>query len=608
MINGFFPAPYPDECLYSILCRYYARCGGTAYETVCKMLFGGLQNLVGSIYLPIKSERADYWASPESGITRSSIAINHTMYPYFAVTYEPKLRAEIERVLNGGVPALTHDRKLALKSRRSWLKYLRYCPLCVAEDIAKYGETYWHRRHQLPGCYYCTKHQIRLVNSNIATNRATVGFYPASSETRADVANVATDVFVKYIDNCLKIGRESEWLLENGLSVDWQENGRDKYMRLFRDSGVASVHGTRCDSDALSDTVSDYWGREFLDALFSETPVFPEWLSRIHECMMSRFLPLQHILLMCVAKDSVDEFVKCGVSENPFGTAPFACENPICDHYHVDGAICTEVQRFNSRAVGHFYCKDCGMRYKISRAKTLKGVTVITDYGHLWKNKLINFSHDKTITNEKAAEMLKCDVSVMMLQKKKMGLLRSPRYDVELGPEEYYKSIVIALIEKYGEVTYSLMQEKAPGVYDYLRKRHKKWLLEHQILEHETVRERERTENMLKKARKAVEQITMNPPKRQISFGYIAEVAGLTRDNLRSNLQIRTGIDGIVESREDWHRRRIKAAYFTLPIEGRPYTTVEVCRAASMEMKTYAKYHKQFEEVVDELNAIETTI
>ena len=607
MTGGFFPTPYPDECLYSVLCRYYARCGGIAYEPVCKTLFGGLQNLMGSIYLPIKSERVDAWASPESGITRRSIAVDHTMYPYFAATYAPDLCAEIERVLDGGTPASTHDRKLVLKSRRSWLKYLRYCPLCAAWDIAEYGETYWHRKHQLPGCYYCVKHQVRLVNSGITTKRATAGFYPASSETRIGVADAAGDVFDEYKDKCLKICWESEWMLENGLSVDWLENGREKYLRLFRDSGIASVNGFRYDSSALDDAVNDYWGREFLEALFSEVAIFPEWLSRIHTNMMSRFLPLQHILLMCAISGSVEGFVGSDVSEHPFGTAPFACENPICEYYHVDGAVCVEVRKFNSRAVGHFLCEHCGMRYKISKAKALKGITVITDYGHLWKNKLICCSHDKTITNEKVAEMLKCDISVIMLQKKKLGLLRSPRYDVELGPEAYYKSRVLELTEEYGEVTYSLMQEKAPGVYDYLRKRHRQWLQEHLTLEHETTRERARIISMQKKAQKAVEQITLNPPDGQISFGYIAEVAGLTRDNLRSNPQVRACIDEIVESREDWHRRRIKAAYYYLPIAGRPYSAVELCHAASMEMRTFVKYREQLEEVVDGLNKSEAT-
>jgi len=567
------------------------------------MLFGGLQNLMGTIYLPIKSERTDYWASPESGVTRAVVAINHTLYPYFAITYTPELRAEIEMVLNGGVPDLTYDRTMVLKSRRSWLKYLRYCPLCAAEDIAEYGETYWHRKHQVPGSYFCTKHRTRLVNSHITTKQATYGFYPASSETQVGTVYTAADIFDKHKDKCLKIGWESEWLLENALLVDWQENGRDKYLKLFRDKGIASVHGVRCDSNALNDAVYDYWGKDFLDALFSETAIFPEWLSRIHMNMMSRFLPLQHILLMCVAKDSAADFVNCDVSENPFGATPFICENPICAHYHIDGAVCSEVRNFNSRAVGYFYCEHCGMRYKISKSKSLRGIPVILDYGHLWKSELIRCSQDKNVTNEQTAEILKCDISVMMLQKKKLELLRPPRYDIEVGPEAYYKSKVVSLIEEHGEVTYSLLQEEVPGAYDYLGDHHKEWLRERLTSRWETAERRVYAEYAQKKVQQAIAHIVENPPDRQISYGYIAEITGLTRDNLRSNQRIRAYVDGIVENREDWYRRRITAVYYNKPVEGRPYTAIEICRAASIEMKTYAKYRELFEEVVNELNA-----
>ena len=554
--------------------------------------------------MPIKSESIDYWASPESGITRNSIAANHTMHPYFAISYTPELRMEIESVLNGGFPALTYDRKMAFKSRRSWIKRLRYCPLCVAEDIFEYGETYWHRKHQLPGCYYCTKHLIRLFDSQITTKAASTGFYPASSETRVDVADAAVDVFREHKDVCLKIGRESEWLLENGLSVDWHENGRDKYLRLFRDSGIASVYGTRCDSEALCDAVSDYWGSEFIDALFSKTPVYHEWLSRIHANMMYRFLPLQHILLMCVAKGSVEEFVSCNVSENPFGTAPFACENPICVHFHSEGVICTEIKKFNSRAVGYFLCKGCGMRYKISKAKSLKGVTVVLDYGHIWINELIRCSHDKNISNAKTAEILGCTLNIVMTQKQKMGLLRAPRYDIELGPEAFYKSQVIALVEEYGEVTFSVMQKNVPQAYDYLSKHDKEWLSEHMTLHWETANRRAYIDSTKEKICQAVAEIRAKPPDRQISYGYLAEIAGLTRDNLRSNRWFRALAEGIVETRVDWQRRRITTAYHKMPIEDRPYTVDEVFVTISCEAKTLAKYRNSYEEVIAELNAI----
>ena len=191
---------------------------------------------------------------------------------------------------------------------------------------------------------------------------------------------------------------------------------------FFRDRGMASVHGTICYSRALSDAVNDYWGSEFLNALFSETRVFPEWLSCIHKNKMGRFLPLQHILLMCVVRDSAEGFVNSEVVENPFGNAPYICENLICEHYHVGGADCTEVRNFSSRAVGFFRCSGCGMRYKKTKEKRARGIPIVLDYGHMWISELIRCIQDKDISITKTAKILKCSRHTIRLQKKKLGL------------------------------------------------------------------------------------------------------------------------------------------------------------------------------------------
>jgi len=214
---GFFPTPYPDECLYSILCRYYAHSGSEGYETVCKVLFGNLQALMGSIFQPIRIECVDLWASPTSGITRRSIAENHTLYPYWAISYSPDFRAETEHVLNGGIPAQEYDRVNSFKSRRSWSKHLKYCPLCVADDFELYGETYWRRQHQLSEMVYCVKHQTRLVNSDITVRRATTGFYPASIKASAKHDPSAPDRLAPHKEKFIRIGQECEWLINHGL-------------------------------------------------------------------------------------------------------------------------------------------------------------------------------------------------------------------------------------------------------------------------------------------------------------------------------------------------------------------------------------------------------
>ena len=42
-------------------------------------------------------------------------------------------------------------------------KRWRWCPDCVAEDEAFFGMPYYHRDHQLPGVFHCTKHSLGLV-------------------------------------------------------------------------------------------------------------------------------------------------------------------------------------------------------------------------------------------------------------------------------------------------------------------------------------------------------------------------------------------------------------------------------------------------------------
>ena len=243
------------------------------------------------------------------------------------------------------------------------------------------------------------------------------------------------------------------------------------------------------------------------------------------------------------------------------------------------------------------------MRYKISKSKAAKGITVITDYGRLWKNELIRCSQDKTITLQETEKILKCDKSVFMLQKKKLGLLESPLYDTKVGPEKYYKRKVIELCEKYREVTIALLQEKVPGAYSYLGDHDYEWLRSRIVFENEKLSYLARKEMMLKKVREAVEYIrNLNNPKRQITFGYIAKIAGLKRDELRANTHLRNYLDGIIESKEDWHKRRITLVYHSVPKAENPFTVFELCRMAAIELKTYIKYQEFFEEVVTELN------
>ena len=60
------------------------------------------------------------------------------------------------------------SRILSLPHNREDHFRLRYCPICARKDREKYGETYWHRRHQIRGLNVCSQHGCRLVDSAVS--------------------------------------------------------------------------------------------------------------------------------------------------------------------------------------------------------------------------------------------------------------------------------------------------------------------------------------------------------------------------------------------------------------------------------------------------------
>jgi hypothetical protein len=130
-----------------------------------------------------------------------------------------------------------------------------------------------------------------------------------------------------------------------------------------------------------------------------------------------------------------------------------------------------------------------------------------------------------------------------------------------------------------------------------------------EIVEHSGVWRQERAakigvctskrENIL---RNVIRQLWTAPPQQQISRKYIARVSGISRDVIEDNPYLSEMLNGVAESKEDWFKRRLTAAYYSKPIEGRPYSTWAIYRAASIDWSTYNRHRELFEEAVDDLN------
>ena len=59
---------------------------------------------------------------------------------------------------------------------------MRYCPVCALEDREKYGETFWHREHQIQRIRVCPQHRCYLENTRaVVSSKSSPGLHDAES-------------------------------------------------------------------------------------------------------------------------------------------------------------------------------------------------------------------------------------------------------------------------------------------------------------------------------------------------------------------------------------------------------------------------------------------
>ncbi len=228
---AFFPAIYPDELVYSWFCRYYVHSGCLSHkmalqELYCKRSDNPSKEFIGNLNLVAREQIGRMYPLDE-------LVVNHTMYPQYArfIPLEQKKTALLR---------LAHDfcdihQLFAVLPRNEGEQYLRFCPLCVKEDRETYGETYWHRKHQIRNMGICTKHKCRLMESSVlAKSEQSYTFFPA--ENYVDDGKIVLEndkmkiAFAEYLESVFDASMD----LENDIpisSILYDGMSRTKYLK-----------------------------------------------------------------------------------------------------------------------------------------------------------------------------------------------------------------------------------------------------------------------------------------------------------------------------------------------------------------------------------------
>ena len=173
----YFPTLYEDELFYSGLCRYYCHTGCVSYHSVIPEIFNNVMDRPDIEFM--NSLSSDMMRKVQNHYQPEEIIMRHTMYPYYVRFLPSSRKKEVYHALI--------DNKGQVRNLLSQVigkdgndRFLRYCPLCVMEDRENYGETYWHRKHQIKGVVVCYRHGCLLKDTGIVIKgNSEPSFHPA---------------------------------------------------------------------------------------------------------------------------------------------------------------------------------------------------------------------------------------------------------------------------------------------------------------------------------------------------------------------------------------------------------------------------------------------
>jgi hypothetical protein len=305
----YFPKPYPDELLYSIIARYCIQSGNTNVIYSSEDIFGRdnrcfaiSPELPGNIDLLVSN------IPNSTELTSNYFICNSTLFPYIASFLPEEGAREVYNIMKAGQTSVIYNKAGLVSGSIKSNRMFRFCPKCIDEDIKAYGEAYWHRSHQVTGVFICPIHKEPTYDSDIPYRGNYRMNYIAASK---DVCKVELDINYK-----TEVAEKLFWIAEDIYEIlnrpfEYQSLAKKKflYMEHLIEKKIANmismVHQKRLRKELI-----DFWGTEVLEMLQSPIEESREcnWLNILTWEKKNISLPIRHILLMRFLGIKIDDF------------------------------------------------------------------------------------------------------------------------------------------------------------------------------------------------------------------------------------------------------------------------------------------------------------
>lgn len=567
---AFFPAPLPDELLYSIIGRFRDLMSTSSERAIVQTLFGSSSSTAVAD-LPCRIDALLSRLPPGSPVTARELILKHTTLPYYAPFLPPE-RVERAMALMRGDGGSTIHGVLGLRpSRIQTPRHLRFCSDCIDSDWNQFGIEYWHRVHQLPGVLVCPKHGA-LLKEHIGSGRSQVFASLAQVLKQGDVCDGVSSRAAIDQSYLLHLASETKQLLICQFRAAGLFPLQGAYRSLLADQGwMKGPISIRM--SALRSAFTEYHGDSALKEFGCGLPSDRDgWLERLLRKPRTASHPLHHLLAL--------KFLGCTVSR--FLGTLLPEQNPQVRHSQ------TGAQGLSSGITG----------------RATKTHRTPDTHDARWEARLISLVDRSTLSLRGIARELKVDPRTVQRHSRRLGVWRdewrtwekvAPSTRQEKRLEEQlreYRKDWIALCGQYPDESTNGIRRHIPAAYAFLYRNDRSWLEAHKPLRKPApvVRDRvdwpERDRDFLDRAKLITEELLNSAERptwirkttvlRRMHVGsrYFSNVTKLPRTT--------RFLDTISESRSEFACRKIRWSSRQFIEEGTVPERWELIRRASL--------------------------
>ncbi|MGG4507884.1 TnsD family transposase [Heyndrickxia sporothermodurans] len=604
----FFPVPYKDELLYSVLARYHVRSGNVSIKATQKDVYGtdsitAIMDLPSHIHRIMENLPVGHHYTPEYLIA------NHTLYPFYAAFLPPDHAAKVKESMIGDNGGSIYNRIGLMASSIKLNQFFKFCPQCIEEEMNNLGELYWHRIHQIPGILVCPDHKTPLYDSQVPVRGYNKHDYRVAATETCKIITWESSYTDKTMEKVINITEDIKFLLSNKMeskSLDWF---KEQYLSRLKELGFANVNG-RVRKKELQESFLDFYGHRLLEKMQSDINNNNNWLNDMLRRNYRTTHSLRHLLFIQFLGISVSDLFNKKIDYKPFGEKPWPCLNPVASHYL--SPVVTDIElkygADSKSPIGVFKCNYCDFTYLRTgpdqEEKDKYKITKIKEFGSVWESKLKQLTKQRLSLRE-TARQLEVDPATVKKYAKKLDLktswikrseegdqsINSIKQDSPVEKKEGYRREWLNLRKQYPLSSKTELRQLNNRVFTWLYRNDRDWLnrnspkLKSIVNDNHRVDWEHRDEEIYNNVRLAVkDMLSVGKPIRITisSVGSRIGIRPLLEKHLNKLPMTKGYLNDKTESIKDFQIRRLQWAVQELKEDGQDLSLWRIYRKAGI--------------------------